>query len=103
MVTNYPQQLTASPVARARTPSQADESTSLVGRLTHAIRKALCGLRGHDSVLHFEGKRVMLRCTSCGHDSPGWAIDSAGPRLVFHGDAERHLLRRDTPRLRRTA
>lgn len=32
----------------------------------------LCGLRGHDSVLHFEGKCVKLRCTTCGHDTPGW-------------------------------
>ena len=36
----------------------------------------MCGLRGHDSVLHFEGKRVMMRCTSCGHNSPGWESTS---------------------------
>jgi hypothetical protein len=52
-------------------------------------------MRGHDSVLHFEGNRVMMRCTSCGHDSPGWEISGRGPRKRFDGDARRHLL---TPR-----
>jgi hypothetical protein len=100
MVTNYPQQLTAS--RRPRAGAYTASNDSVLGRLATAIRRSLCGLRGHDTVLHFEDKRVMLRCTSCGHDSPGWQIDTAAPRRVFHGDAERHLLR---PRavLRRTA
>ena len=33
-------------------------------------------------MLHFEGNRVMMRCTSCGHDTPGWEISGQGPRLV---------------------
>ena len=103
MVTNYPQQLTTSRMARLRTETPADKPGSLFGRLVDSIRRAFCGLRGHDTVLHFEGRRVMLRCTSCGHDSPGWEIDSAGPRRVFHGDAQRHLLRPEAVRLRRTA
>lgn len=36
----------------------------------------LCGLRGHHKVLHFEGQRVMMRCTHCRHDSPGWDCSS---------------------------
>jgi hypothetical protein len=36
----------------------------------------LCGLRGHHKVLHFEGQRVMMRCTHCHHDSPGWDCSS---------------------------
>lgn len=102
MVTNYPEELTASRMARLRPHSQDDEK-SVFGRVADSIRRGFCGLRGHDTVLHFENKRVMLRCTSCGHDSPGWAIDTAGPRLVCHGDAERHLLRPEGMRLRRTA
>jgi hypothetical protein len=102
MVTNYPQQLTASRMARMRAGAH-DERKSLIGRVVDSIRKAFCGLRGHDTVLHFEEKRVMLRCTSCGHDSPGWEIDGVGPRRVFHGDAQRHLLRPEAMRLRRTA
>ena len=58
--------------------------------------------RGHDAVLHFEGKRVMMRCTSCGHDSPGWEVGGRAPRQRFEGDARRHAM---TPRLvlRKTA
>lgn len=100
MVTNYPQQLTASSVTRvARRPAEE----SFFGRLIESIRQALCGVRGHDSVLHFEGNRVLLRCTSCGYDSPGWDVGHARPRPVFEGDAERHLLRPNNIALRRPA
>jgi hypothetical protein len=91
MVTNCPQQLTAAGVARPS--AQGAWLTRVVAR----ISQWLCGLRGHDAVLHFEGKRVMMRCTSCGHDTPGWEISARGPRRRFEGDAGRHLL--STPRL----
>jgi len=77
MVTNYPQQLTATA-----------EATKTLGRLGQFV----CGLRGHDAVLHFEGNRVNMRCTSCGHDTPGWEISGKGPRRRYEGDAHRHLL-----------
>jgi hypothetical protein len=38
------------------------------------LQETLCGVRGHDSVLHFESRRVSLQCTSCGHETPGWTI-----------------------------
>jgi len=100
MVTNSPQQLTASGMARASGRAGED---SPITRLMASFRQALCGLRGHDSVLHFEENRVMLRCTSCGYDSPGWDIGHNRPRLVLEGDAERHLLRPQGLPLRRTA
>ncbi len=88
MVTNYPQQLsTATEIANRR----ASEG-SFAGRLAIRLGQMLCGLHGHDSVLHFEGKRVMMRCTSCGHDTPGWEISGQGPRVRYAGDARRHLL-----------
>lgn len=99
MVTNYPQQLTASRRARA---GATEQEISFVGRLVDSVRQALCSLRGHDSVLHFEEKKVLLRCTSCGYDSPGWEIGHTRPRVVFQGDAKRHLLRPESV-LRRTA
>lgn len=87
MVTNYPQQLTAaSEVARAQ--GQPNAIVRAMGRLG----QLLCGVRGHDSVLHFEGNRVMMRCTSCGHDTPGWEISGRGPRKRYEGDARRHLI-----------
>lgn len=99
MVTNYPQQLTAS--GMARTSGQAGDS--LMARVMDSVRQAFCGLRGHDSVLHFEENRVLLRCTSCGYDSPGWDVGHSRPRPVLEGDPQRHLLRSETLPLRRTA
>jgi hypothetical protein len=93
MVTNYPQQLAAtSEVSRHEM-----EDLGFMSKMAARVGQAICGLHGHDSVLHFEGNRVMMRCTSCGHDSPGWEISGQGPRLRYEGDARRHSLA--TPRL----
>ena len=98
MVTNYPQQLTAAGVGRE------SAGTAFVGRAMTRLGQLVCGMRGHDPVLHFEANRVMMRCTSCGHDTPGWEISGRGPRRRFEGDARRHLLT-PAPRLvlRKTA
>jgi hypothetical protein len=54
-------------------------------------------------VLHFEGNRVNMRCTSCGHDTPGWEISGRGPRRRYEGDAHRHLLAKKRLVLRKSA
>jgi NAD-dependent SIR2 family protein deacetylase len=95
MVTNYPQQLSTTEV----TPG----GTSLIERAVVWMGQAICGARGHDSVLHFEGNRVMMRCTSCGHDTPGWEINGRGPRQRFEGDARRHSIARPKLVLRKSA
>src|SRR3954462_3103155 len=97
MVTNYPQRLTAT----SEVDSQGAETFTL--RAMARLGQLLCGMRGHDSVLHFEGKRVMMRCTSCGHDSPGWEISGRAPRRRFEGDARRHLLTPQRLVLRKSA
>src|SRR3954463_2789585 len=97
MVTNYPQQLTAT------TGIQTRNGETLVNRAVWRVSQFFCGLRGHDSVLHFEGKRVNMRCTSCGHDSPGWDVSGRGPQQRFEGDARRHALVRPQLVLRKTA
>jgi hypothetical protein len=99
MVTNYPQQLAA---ASEVTPTETQEA-GLVVRLATRFGQVLCGLHGHDSVLHFEPNRVMMRCTSCGHDTPGWEISGQGPRKRYEGDAHRHLLNKPRLVLRKTA
>jgi hypothetical protein len=87
MVTNYPQQLTtAANVTREGT-------IGFFSRMVTRLGQVMCGFRGHDSVLHFEGRRVMMRCTSCGHDTPGWEVTGRGPRKRFDGDARRHALK----------
>jgi hypothetical protein len=88
MVTNYPQRLTATTTGM----DDAQTTTSLMNRAVTRFGQMLCGLRGHDSVLHFEGRRVMMRCTSCGHDSPGWEVSGRAPRQRFEGDSRRHAL-----------
>jgi hypothetical protein len=99
MVTNYPQRLTAS----AGINGQRITASSLLNYAMGRLGQLLCGVRGHDSVLHFEGKRVMMRCTSCGHDSPGWEISGRAPRRRFEGDARRHLLTTQRLVLRKSA
>ncbi len=58
------------------------------------IRQFFCGMRGHDRTLHFEGRRVMMRCSSCGHDTPGWEVNGRAPRRRYEGDAARHEIKR---------
>ena len=84
MVTNYPQQLTAI--------AHETNGGALVARTVTRLGQLLCGLRGHESVMHFEGKRLMMRCTSCGHDTPGVEIGERAPRRRFDGDARRHRM-----------
>lgn len=86
MVTNYPQQLSAAVHVTRETAS------GVLARAIERVGQLLCGVRGHDSVLHFEAKRVTMRCTSCGHDTPGWELDGTGPRRRFEGDKRHHQL-----------
>ena len=97
MVTNYPRR----PTATALGSDQAGEP--IVARAMTRLGQLLCGLRGHDAILHFEDKRVMMRCTSCGHDTPGWEIGDRAPRRRFEGDARRHRLTSPRLVLRKTA
>jgi hypothetical protein len=98
MVTNYPQRLTAT-----TTMEGAQAAGSAMTRTIARVGQLLCGLRGHDSVLHFEGKRVMMRCTSCGHDSPGWEVSGRAPRQRYEGDARRHVIAPQRLVLRKSA
>lgn len=87
MVINETRQL---PMGHAA-PSQAD---GLIARIIAWFTQLFCGLiHGHHSVLHFEGERMLLRCTSCGFDSPGWDTRGERPRLRFAGDPRRHAHR----------
>lgn len=86
MVTNYPQQLAAAAEITFERTGYA------VGRGMSRLGQMICGLSGHDEVLQFSDKKVLMRCTSCGHESPGWEISGRGPRRRFEGDARRHTL-----------
>ena len=46
------------------------------------ICEAICGLSGHESMLQFSQDRMFLKCVSCGHESPGWALKEAAPTPI---------------------
>jgi hypothetical protein len=46
------------------------------------LRQFICGLHGHDALLHFEQGRMSLQCTSCGYESPGWDVNGVPERTV---------------------
>jgi hypothetical protein len=96
MVTNYPQRLTATPAAE-----RAIEDDGLFTRAVEYVSQRFCAVRGHDTVLHFEENRVLLRCTSCGYDSPGWEVNDRRPRVRYaRPDEQRFGV---DPELKRTA
>jgi hypothetical protein len=41
------------------------------------VRHFICGLHGHDALLHFEQGRISLQCTSCGYETPGWDLKAS--------------------------
>jgi hypothetical protein len=85
------------PLNRASTDARPSSNDGIVGRVFTWLRQLSCGLRGHDSLMQFEKERMFLQCPSCGHESPGWALTEAPPKVRLRGDARRHTLVR--PRL----
>lgn len=96
MATHYPHRI---PMSTASMPATdvGELNDGIVGRVLARFRQFWCGLRGHDTLMQFEKERVFLQCASCGHESPGWALTEAPPKVVLRGDARRHALVR--PRL----
>ena len=50
------------------------EDNGMMSRVGEQVRRFICGLHGHDSLLHFSDGRVSLLCSSCGHETPGWDV-----------------------------
>jgi hypothetical protein len=61
-------------------------------KASQSVSSAMCGIGGHDPLLQVEDGRMFLRCTSCGHETPGWTTSARGPRPRFGGDRARHRL-----------
>jgi hypothetical protein len=53
--------------------------TRLLTRVFDIVRQFVCGLHGHDSLLHFETARLSMRCTNCGYETSGWDLKPARP------------------------
>ena len=56
------------------------EDNGVMSRVGEQLRRFLCGLHGHDSLLHFGDGRVSLLCSSCGHETPGWDVKATPAR-----------------------
>lgn len=68
--------------APKRTLAFAQPPQGFVDRASRRARQFLCGLSGHDSLLHFQRGRMSLMCVLCGHETPGW--DLGGTATARH-------------------
>lgn len=55
-------------------------TTDVLDLASMHVRRFLCGLQGHDALLHFDKGRLSLVCASCGHETPGWDLTGASRR-----------------------
>jgi hypothetical protein len=55
-------------------------SDGLFSQMTSKLRQGLCGLHGHDALMHFEKGHISLLCISCGHQSAGWEFGGGAAR-----------------------
>jgi hypothetical protein len=65
----------------------------LLSRVALRVRQGVCGLHGHDALLHFDKGRMSLLCSSCGHESPGWDLTGsrASHEVTRVADAQVHV------------
>ena len=54
----------------------------LVAWIQSMFRRLTCAVRGHRTVLHFEPRRLALRCIECGYETPGWSLGEFMPREI---------------------
>jgi len=95
MVTYYPHRVASGERFEPDNDAhQADDG--LATRVLNQVRQSLCAIHGHDSMVQFQPDRMFLRCTSCGHESAGWAIDKPEPTVKAREEARRPGL---SPRL----
>ena len=67
-------------------------TAGLMARVGEQVRQLICGLHGHDSLLHFEQGRMSLLCSSCGHETPGWDVRGPAARREI-ASAPRRVVR----------
>jgi hypothetical protein len=96
MVTNYPHSFASHDDQLHATAEDGKIERSGV-RVVDRLRQLICGLHGHDTLLHFDKDRMSLQCVSCGHETPGWELNEVPPTVTIRGDARRHTIPR--PRL----
>src|SRR5438552_9350624 len=92
----------AIPTSMAQVETQ--ESEGFRGRVMDRVRQMFCGLQGHDNMLQYEHEHLYLRCTSCGHQTPGWRLNDLHPVRPLRNDgSSRTLVRPQLDSVRRVA
>jgi hypothetical protein len=38
------------------------------------LHRSFCTLRGHDRMVEFQSDRILLVCSTCGHQTHGWEV-----------------------------
>jgi hypothetical protein len=67
--------------SRPQFENAASHGHGVFAHAARQVRQFMCGLNGHDTLLHFGNQRhVSLICTSCGYESPGWNVPGAPVR-----------------------
>ena len=84
MITNAPNHVF---LAESAMPAADVRSQGFVAWFLAWFQEALCALHGHDPILQYERNRIFLRCTSCGHETPGWEV-AANTTMVRHRPME---------------
>ena len=87
--------------AQHRTMATPYATTGLLARAVGQLRQFICGLHGHDALLHFGKGRLSLQCTSCGYETPGWDVRESPARTIANGKAR--IVRMPLVRHRRVA
>jgi hypothetical protein len=85
-----------------RTMTSPQPATGLLARTVGQVRQFICGLHGHDALLHFGQGRMSLQCTSCGYESPGWDVNTEPERAIVKR-AKHRLVHMPLVRQRRVA
>src|SRR5215510_7535062 len=70
---------------------RSDDMTTFFRRVKWMVRRAICGLFGHDTLLRFEQHRLSLRCATCGHETTGWMIGEDGSRTRTAAPSRRRI------------
>ena len=63
-------------------PQGHTETSGVLERVGGQVRQFICGLHGHDALLHFGQGRLSLQCTSCGYETPGWDVKGSPSRTI---------------------
>jgi len=69
-----------SDLAQQENKQPVNAEAGLLERAGVQMRQFICGLHGHDALLHFEDGRISLLCASCGHETPGWEFGQRAAR-----------------------